>query len=135
MLHQNSSGNGRSRRLGKGLFQFVAVARSGSKDCHYVNRSCALGGVVQPHSFGELWPGWAIDERVPMPGVQVTRAGGGWRAGGFYRSARSEMLDHRVVPVLAALMPQHDVMSGHRRSGVWFLKVLGFLNGFSQSGF
>ena len=45
------------------------------------------------------------------------------------------MLDHSIVPVLAALVTQDDVVSCHGSLGILFLKEVAFFGTFAKSGF
>ena len=45
------------------------------------------------------------------------------------------MLDHSIVPVLAALVTQDNVVSRHRCLGILFLEDVAFLGTFAESGF
>ena len=59
-----------------------------------------------------------------------------WRiAGCFNGSLCSKMYDHNVVPIFAFLMAKDDEMSGHRRFGVWCLKVIGQRAGLAEGRF
>src|SRR6266542_199189 len=95
------------------------MSGSGAIDGNHVHRSGALCCIIQAHRFGELGPGGTVDKGVTMPSAKITSGVWDWSAGGLHGGLGSEMLDHGIVPILAVLMAQDDVVSRH--GSIWTL--------------
>src|SRR6185437_17067033 len=91
------------------------MSGSGAIDRNHIDRTCGFSSraLVDTQRFGELSPGRTVHKSIGVPGVKVSHRRCHRRASRLDRSLGSKMLDDGVIPVLAVLMAQNNMMRGH----------------------